>query len=172
MMMRMLTAGGIPPLTDELRPPDQDNPNGYYEFEDVKSIENYSTWIDRATGHSVKMIYRLLEHLPSDREYRVIFMRRDVDEILQSQKTMLQRNGVETDVPDSTMKALFERQLRQFYAWLPSQTHLKLINVSYNELLASPMAVIGRINHHFDDTLKTDAMQAMIDQNLYRHRAA
>lgn len=172
MMMRMLTAGGIPPLTDELRPPDQDNPNGYYEFEDVKSIENYSTWIDQATGHSVKMIYRLLEHLPADRDYRVIFMRRDVDEILQSQKTMLQRNGVETDVPDSMMKALFERQLRQFYAWLPSQTHLKLINVSYNELLARPENVIAQINRHLNGILNTDEMLAIIDPNLYRHRAA
>ena len=66
MMMRMLEAGGIPALTDELRTPDEDNPNGYYEFEDVKSIENYTTWIDRAPGHSVKMVYSLLEHLPTD----------------------------------------------------------------------------------------------------------
>ncbi len=172
MMMRMLTAGGVPPLTDELRPPDEDNPNGYYEFEDVKSIENYSTWIDRAVGHSVKMVYRLLEHLPADREYRVIFMRRDVDEILQSQKTMLQRNGIETDVPDLTMKALFERQLRQFYAWLPSQSHLRLINVSYNELLARPDNVIAQINRHLNGILKPNEMLAIIDPDLYRHRAA
>lgn len=172
MMMRMLEAGGIPALTDELRTPDEDNPNGYYEFEDVKSIENYTTWIDRAPGHSVKMVYSLLEHLPTDLDYRIVFMRRDVDEILQSQKAMLERSGIETDIPDGTMKTLFERQLRQFYAWLPSQTHLRLINVSYNALLSRPETVIAQINRHFGESLDADAMKAMIDHNLYRHRAA
>ena len=172
MMMRMLEAGGIPALTDELRTPDEDNPNGYYEFEDVKSIENYTTWIDRAPGHSVKMVYSLLEHLPTDHDYRIVFMRRDVDEILQSQKAMLERNGIETDIPDHTMKTLFERQLRQFYAWLPSQSHLKLINVSYNELLSRPESVIAQINRHFDESLDLNAMAATIDPALYRHRAA
>ena len=99
-------------------------------------------------------------------------MRRDVDEILQSQKAMLERSGIETDIPDGTMKTLFERQLRQFYAWLPSQTHLRLINVSYNDLLSRPETVIAQINRHFDESLDADAMKAMIDHNLYRHRAA
>lgn len=172
MMMRMLEAGGIPPRTDEFRAADEDNPNGYYEFEDVKSIENYTTWIERAPSHSVKMVYSLLEHLPVDREYRIVFMRRDVDEILQSQKTMLERNGIQTDIPDATMKALFERQLRQFYTWLPSQSHLKLINVSYNQLISSPQTVIAQIDRHFDQTLDLESMTGMIDPGLYRHRAA
>lgn len=172
MMMRMLEAGGIPALTDDQRTPDADNPNGYYEFEDVKSIEDYSSWIDRAPGHSVKMVYSLLKHLPADRDYRILFMRRNVDEILQSQKKMLERNGIVTDIPDAIMKALFERELRQFYSWLPSQHHLNLVNISYNDLLAQPEATIAQIDHHFDETLDVDAMAGMIDPGLYRHRAA
>ncbi len=172
MMMRMLEAGGIPALTDELRTPDDDNPNGYYEFEDVKSIEDYSTWIDRAPGHSVKMVYSLLKHLPTDREYRVLFMRRNVDEILQSQKKMLERKGITTDIPDATMKALFERELRQFYSWIPTQSHLKLVNISYNDLLSNPEGTIDQINRHFDETLDTEAMVQLVDPNLYRNRAA
>lgn len=172
MMMRMLEAGGIPALTDELRTPDDDNPNGYYEFEDVKSIEDYSTWIDLAPGHSVKMVYSLLKHLPADREYRVLFMRRNVDEILQSQKKMLERNGITTDIPDATMKALFERELRQFYSWIPTQSHLKLVNISYNDLLSNPEGTIDQINRHFDETLDTEAMVQLVDPGLYRNRAA
>lgn len=172
MMMRMLEAGGIPALTDELRTPDDDNPNGYYEFEDVKSIEDYSTWIDRAPGHSVKMVYSLLKHLPADREYRVLFMRRNVDEILQSQKKMLERKGITTDIPDATMKALFERELRQFYSWIPTQSHLKLVNISYNDLLSNPEGTIDQINRHFDETLDTEAMVQLVDPSLYRNRAA
>lgn len=172
MMMRMLEAGGIPALTDELRTPDEDNPNGYYEFEDVKSIEDYSKWIDRAPGHSVKMVYSLLKNLPTDREYRVLFMRRNVDEILQSQKKMLERKGITTDIPDAMMKALFERELRQFYSWIPSQTHLKLVNISYNDLLSNPENTIDQINRHFGETLDTEAMVRLVDPGLYRNRAA
>ncbi len=171
-MMRMLNVGGIPALCDEHRTPDADNPNGYYEFESVKSLQNYSDWIDRAVGHSVKMVYNLLEHLPMDREYRVVFMRRQIDEIIQSQRAMLLRNGIKTEIPDEEIKELFERVLRQFYSWLPSQTHLKLINVSYNELLSRPASTIAQINRHLGYSLDTEAMAQVIDHSLYRNRAA
>jgi thioredoxin len=172
LMMRMLNVGGIPALCDEHRSPDADNPNGYYEFENVKSIQDYGEWIDRAVGHSVKMVYNLLEHLPKDREYRVVFMRRQIDEIIQSQRSMLLRNGIKTEIPDAEIKELFERVLRQFYSWLPSQTHLKLINVSYNELLSRPASTIAQINRHLEYCLDTEAMAQVIDHSLYRNRAA
>lgn len=172
LMMRMLNAGGIPALCDDSRTPDADNPNGYYEFQDVKSIEAYDQWIERAPGHAVKMVYSLLKHLPVDREYRVIFMRRHTDEILASQRAMLERNGITVEISDDQLKAAFERELRQFYAWLPSQTHLKLINVSYNELLSRPDSTISHINSHLNFSLNTDAMTQVIDSNLYRNRAA
>lgn len=172
LMMRMLEAGGIPALTDAQRVPDEDNPNGYYEFEDVKSLEQDAAWLERADGHSVKMVYRLLQHLPTDRDYRVIFMRRNTDEILRSQKAMLERKGITTDVSDSMMKALFERELRKFYEWIPAQQHLQLMNVSYNELLSEPAMVIGRISRHLGGGLNVDAMLRMIDPALYRQRVA
>lgn len=172
LMMRMLNVGGIAALCDEHRTPDADNPNGYYEFESVKSIQDYGDWIDRAVGHSVKIVYNLLEHLPKDREYRVIFMRRQIDEIIQSQRAMLLRNGIKTEIPDEEIKELFERVLRQFYSWLPSQTHLKLINVSYNELLSRPASTIAQINRHLGYNLDTEAMAQVIDHSLYRNRAA
>lgn len=172
MMMRMLEAGGVPALTDQQRTPDADNPNGYYEFEDVKSLAENTEWLAEAPGKAVKMVYSLLRHLPNDREYQVIFMRRNVDEILQSQKKMLERNGIPTDIPDATMKMLFDRELRQFYSWLPEQTHLKLINVSYNDLLSSPASTIHQINRHLGGCLNTDTMIQMVDPSLYRHRAA
>jgi len=172
MMMRMLAAGGISALTDELRTPDDDNPNGYYEFEDVTSMEGNAEWLDDSQGFLVKMAYSLLMHLPADRDYRIVFMRRDVSEIMRSQKQMLQRNGIESDAPNVTMIAVFERELQEFYAWLPSQTHLNLINVSYNELLCRPETTVDLINRHFEQSLNVAAMTALVDPTLYRHRAA
>src|SRR5687767_1046860 len=93
MMMRMLEAGGIPVLIDNVRQPDEDNPAGYYEFEQVKQVRDNTQWLPSARGKTVKMVYRLLYDLPSQFDYRVIFMRRNLDEVLASQQKMLERKG-------------------------------------------------------------------------------
>jgi len=172
LMMRMLEAGGMPVLMDEQREADEDNPNGYYELQDVKALQDSSDWLADATGHAVKMVYRLLSQLPVDHEYRVVLMRRNPDEILNSQKRMLERSGIKTDIPDEQMKAMFERELNQLYSWLPDQKHLDVINVSYNELLSRPVTVLSQLNRHMEFTLDVDAMAATIDPKLYRNRAA
>jgi len=81
MMMKMLEAGGLPVLTDEIRTADADNPRGYYEFERVKQIETDNAWLPEARGKAVKMIAALLKHLPPDYRYRVIFMQRKMEEL-------------------------------------------------------------------------------------------
>ena len=92
-MMQMLRAGGIPALTDEVRAADEDNPRGYLEFERVKRIKQDTAWLDEAAGKVVKMVHLLLYDLPPDRPYRIVFMRRDLDEVLASQRKMLDRQG-------------------------------------------------------------------------------
>jgi len=97
MMMKMLEAGGMAVLTDNIRTADQDNPRGYYEFERVKQIEHDTAWLPEAQGKAVKMIAGLLKHLPADYVYKIIFMQRDMDEVLASQRQMLVRRGKPTD---------------------------------------------------------------------------
>jgi hypothetical protein len=70
------------------------------------------------------------------------------------------------------MKAMFERELRNFYGWLPTQPHLELMNVSYNDLLSTPAAVIGRISQFLGGDLNVNSMTSMINPDLYRQRAA
>ena len=94
MMMKMLEAGGIPPLTDKIRTADDDNPKGYYEFERVKALDKGDTeWVVDAQGKTVKVISALLKHLPSGYPYRVVYIRRNMTEILASQRKMLLRRG-------------------------------------------------------------------------------
>jgi len=90
MMMQMLEAAGIEIVSDHIRKSDEDNPRGYYELEEVKNINNTS-WIDNCHGKAVKVISALLQNLPSTKNYKIIFMERDLSEILASQKVMLQR---------------------------------------------------------------------------------
>jgi hypothetical protein len=61
MMMKMLAAGGLEPLTDNIRAADEDNPKGYYEFERVKQIEKDRDWLEDARGRVVKLISALLK---------------------------------------------------------------------------------------------------------------
>ena len=96
MMMRMLAVGGIAPLTDGVRVPDTDNPHGYYEYEPVKRTKADDSWLGQAAGRAVKMVHLLLRDLPADRSYRVILMRRDLTEMVTSQRRMLERLGRDT----------------------------------------------------------------------------
>jgi hypothetical protein len=159
MMMKMLAAGGIEPLTDNIRTADDDNPKGYFELERVKQLETDKAWLPEARGKVVKLISALLKHLPAGYEYRVIFMRRRMPEILASQRQMLIRRGEPADsVPDDKMAAMFERHLAQVENWLSSQPNIRTIYVSYNETLADPGEQIARISDFLGGGLNLEAM--------------
>jgi hypothetical protein len=172
MMMRMLEAGGIPVITDGIREADEDNPGGYYEFEAVKQTEGEHDWLKNANGKSVKMIYRLLYSLPAGFQYRVLFMRRKIDEVLASQKKMLERNGKGGDVPvtDEQMAAMFRSQLQKFEKWVAEQPNFRLIDVDYNAVLADPQSQIKKIDEFLGGNLNVEAMAQVVNPELYRNR--
>ena len=171
MMMRMLEAGGMEVVVDNLRTADEDNPAGYYEFEPVKKTKQDTSWIDEARGKAVKMVYRLLYDLPVGYSYRVIFMRRKIEEVLASQKKMLERNGkVDPAVSDDEMEKLFRSQLQKFEQWVATQPQFQMLEVSYNAMLSNPDPAVEKINSFLGGQLNADAMIEVVDPNLYRNR--
>jgi hypothetical protein len=170
MMMRMLQCGGLPVLTDEVRTPDDDNPNGYYEFEAVKQTKSDPSWLEGSEGKAVKMIYRLLYDLPSTRSYRVLFMRRHLDEILASQRVMLQRHGMADGVSEEQMSKLFRAEIDSFYQWVKRQAHVEMIDVDYNRMLQNPRPETERVNSFLGNILDVDMMASVVDGSLYRNR--
>ncbi len=172
MMMKMLEAGGIPPVTDELRTADEDNPKGYYEFERVKAMDQGdTTWVVGARGKVVKVISALLKHLPPGEQYRVVFVRRNMPEILASQRKMLIRRGEDPDkMDDAQMARLFEKHLKQIEEWLQDQSNFGVLYVHYSDILADPRPQIDRINAFLGGQLNTDGMSTAVDPNLYRNR--
>jgi hypothetical protein len=173
MMMRMLEQGGLPVLTDGERTPDDDNPNGYYEFEVVKQTREDASWLRDSEGKAVKMIYRLLYDLPKDREYRILFMMRQLDEVLASQRVMLRRKGLADDaIKDDQMAALFRADLDKFRSWVAAQPHIALIDVNYNQVQENPAGEVRRINEFLGGYLNEDAMVQVVDDALYRNRSA
>jgi hypothetical protein len=173
MLMSMLEAGGIPVLTDGIRTADEDNPKGYYEFERVKKIKEDKAWLDDAKGKVVKMISQLLLSLPADCHCKVLFIRRNINEILASQKQMLIRRGTykEDGVPDEEMRSMLLAHVDQVLKWVAGQDNIDLIEVDYNEILQGAGAThVDRINKFLGGDLDTAAMNAVVDKSLYRQR--
>ncbi len=171
LMMQMMAAGGIPALTDGIRTPDEDNPRGYYEFEAVKRTRQDPTWLMASHGKVVKMVYRLLYDLPREYEYRVLFLRRDLSEVLASQKKMLRRLGKDPDaVPDDQMEDLFRKQLADFDRWIAGRSNFSLLDVDYTNMVVDPRPSCEKINRFLDNRLDVEAMIRAVDPNLYRNR--
>jgi len=178
MMMQMLSAGGMPALADHLRRPDEDNPRGYYEFERVKQVSEDASWLDEAQGKVVKMVYRLLYDLPRDHTYRVIFMRRELHEVIASQEVMLERHGKAGSPPihrhgqdqDDRLADIYRRQLDEVMSWLHNQPNFSVLCVDYGDVLSDPQRVVHQLNRFLDGRLDMDAMLRVPDWSLYRQR--
>lgn len=172
LMMSMLDAAGIPPMQDHIRTADDDNPKGYYEYERVKDLpEGDIAWVKDARGKTVKVITALLSHLPKKFHYDVLIMRREMEEILASQKKMLERRGEDPDkISDQEMAELFGKHFSQVMDWVQQQKNVRYVEVSYNDLLSSPEGEVEKINTFLGGTLDTAAMLEKIDPDLYRQR--
>jgi len=174
LMMSMLEAGGMMILTDNKRTADIDNPEGYHEYEQVKDLAkgNYS-WLSKARGKGVKVISTLLPYLPMQHRYRIIFMRRNMAEILASQKKMIINRGEDPDkIPDTQMTQIFEKNLRQVDEWINSHPNITKLEISYNQLLDDPEPLVHQVNQFVGGNLDMNKMLDVINPNLYRQRLA
>lgn len=173
MAMSALAAGGISPLIDHVRQPDEDNPKGYYEFERVKKIKEDTEWLDEAVGKVVKMVYRLLYDLPGHYHYRVVFMRRHLNEVLASQHKMLKRSGKPAaPIHDATMRSLFISELVKCEKWLLKQPNFEVLYINHRDMIHHPVTEVEKISTFLDGGLDTAAMAAVVDHTLYRNRNA
>ena len=172
MMMRMLTAGGVPPLVDGVREADVSNPNGYFEFEPVKGLDKNGdlTWLPTARGRAVKIISQLLTWLPETYDYRVIFMHRALDEVLASQQAMLERRG-EVDGDPARAREIYTAHLAQVERFMAARSCFRVLPVQYREAVADPAAAAARVAALVGRPLDHAAMVQAVDGSLYRNRA-
>ena len=170
-MMQMLAAGGIPPLTDNVRGPDESNPRGYFEFEPVKRLRSDQSWVEQARGHAVKIVHLLIRELPIDShlQYRVILMRRDMREILASQRVMLERQGKKS-ADEALLAQVYHAQLGELEQWLQQREHFAQLTIDYADLIRTPRIAAGKIDKFLSCNLNLDEMAKAIDPRLYRQR--
>ncbi len=170
-MMQMLQAGGMPIITDRLRVADQDNLEGYYELEAVKRTSRDPSWVKDAPGNAVKVIYMLLNQLPREYTYRVVFMRRELKEVVRSQEAMLQRRQEQgAEVPATALEGIFQRHLEKVDAWLARQPNFQVCDVDYGHVISDPQVQARRVREFLHANLDVDAMAATVDPALHRQR--
>lgn len=172
MMMKMLAAGGLPVVTDEIRSADVDNPNGYFELETVKQMSDGNVaWLTDAGGKVVKVISALLEHLHPTHSYKIVFMEREISEILASQRKMLERRNETSQVDDVEMEQQFRKHLSALKPWLVRQPNMEVLYISYNALMADPEPFCRRVMEFVHVPLDLERMLSVPRKDLYRNRA-
>jgi len=172
MMMKMLAEGGVPAVVDSLREADEDNPNGYFEIESSKKLKDgEKKWLYTAHGKAVKVISYLLEFLPDDLSYDVIFMEREIGEVLASQRKMLQRRNDVSTLSDAEMEAQFREHLRAVKYWAARKSNMRILFVKYSEMVAAPETLCKSIIDFLEIPLDLKAMQSVPSQSLYRNRS-
>ena len=173
MAMKMLDAGGIPTLTDGIRTADESNPKGYYEFEHVKALDKNgdAAWLADARGKAVKIISFLLTFLPETFDYQVIFMDRDIDEVLASQNKMLVARGEAADAAqDPPMRQAYQQHLQKVDRFLRSRKCFTTMRLGYKDVIDNPAAEARRLNEFLGGRLNVERMTAVADRELYRNR--
>ena len=169
----MLHAGGLEVLADGIREADIDNPKGYFEDERVKDLESMTdkSWIQKARGKVLKVISFLLKDLPKDNRYCIIFMRRDLDEILASQNKMIEHRGSEDSTDDSVMKELYRSDIARARVLHQRTSNIRMLEVKYTKVINDPISVASTVNQFLRGVLDETAMAAVVDPSLYRNRS-
>jgi hypothetical protein len=179
MAMRMLEAGGMPIVADGLRVADEDNPRGYFEFEPVKHLHTHAhtevdlAWLGSARGKAVKIISFLLTWLPETYDYRVLFMHRDLNEVLTSQAAMLARRGQpasEADKSAAETIKIYEDHLAQVERFLTRRACFTALGVDYAAVLANPRHAAAQIGDFLGGRLDVAAMAGAVEPTLRRQR--
>jgi Sulfotransferase domain len=173
MLMQMLERGGMPIVTDKLRTPDEDNPRGYHELERVKELDKTTdkSWLKDYRGQVIKLISFLLQDLPLDLNYQVLFMRRNLDEVLRSQNKMLERKGAgEMAIPDEKMRQNYEFHLKKVYYRLSHIPNFRALFLDYSAVVEDPRREARRIAEFLGRDLDVEAMTGAVESSLYRNR--
>jgi hypothetical protein len=174
MMMKMLEAGGLPIMTDSIRAADIDNPKGYYEYERVKDLEKETdkSYIRDGRGKVLKVISFLLKDLPDDNRYKIIFMRRDLNEVIASQNKMIKHRGEKDESDDRMMIDAYMNHLAAVRIMVRKRDNFEMVEVRYDTAVKNPADAAKQVNTFLGGTLDEVKMREVVDAELYRNRKA
>jgi Sulfotransferase family len=175
MMMKMLEAGGVPVWSDHERSADIDNPKGYYELERIKNLEKETdkSYLREGRGKAVKAISFLLKDLPDEYDYRVIFMRRDLEEVIASQEKMIARlDQGDTSAGAEALKEAYRNDIVRTRLHCKKRPNFELVEIHYKAAVEDPARACRMVNEFLGGVLDESAMRGAVDAALYRNRRA
>jgi hypothetical protein len=176
MLTQMLHAGGLPVVTDSVRIPDEHNPRGYFEDERVKDLEHDASWLFETRGKAVKIVSPLLKYLPENLDCVVLFMRRDLAEVMASQSRMLESLESPPKEGPHDLATLLRAHLRETEQWMKDRRGTAGLFINHDEVLRHPKRQAEMIRDFLvglglDVSLDVEAMAAAVDPALRRQRA-
>ena len=169
MMMQILHAVDIPIASDDLRKSDENNPKGYYELEGGKIINRLmeKTFpIEEYKGRFIKITTFGLSFLPQG-SYKIIYMERDLDEVMDSMEKMAKINDETREETKESFKKLNEKIKND----IKYRDDIDVLFVNYNEMLEIPEENVKRVCNFLNlYDAAVNAMVDVIDTRLYRQR--
>ena len=173
LMMQMLEAGGLQAMADGKREADEDNPEGYREWEDIKKLARQPLIIEEAHGKAIKVISALLPHLPAKHRYKIVFMRRPVAEVVSSQWKMLDRRGVAARSEREHLEQTQARHAEEMLQRFRQSDRVEVIEMDYPSLVADPAPGVARVIAFLGAARlpHPEAMAGCVRADLYRNRA-
>jgi len=171
LMMQMLDTGGIEPFTDNIRQPDESNPKGYCEYERVKSLDRDTSWLFEVENCAVKIVANWLHFLPPEFEYSLVFMERDLEEVIRSQDEMLKLAGRPARKYDlDLMASSYGRLIEATKDWLSRQKNINTININHQDVITNPSQAAEMVNNFLGNMLDESKMPSVIEHTLYHQK--
>jgi hypothetical protein len=166
LMMQLFKAANAEIATDAIRTEDENNPKGYFELEAVKGIVKNNQFLKDLDGKTIKIVAPLITFIDLSLEYRVVFMIRDLDEVLQSQGKMLGKDQQDQQEKFRAIYSLHVEKSRQFLR----ANNISFIEIQHRELLEDPETTLQHLIDFCSWKTPIDELKTVIDQSLYRNR--
>ncbi|MFI0348133.1 MAG: alkaline phosphatase family protein [Chthoniobacterales bacterium] len=165
LLMQMLSAGGMEIFTDDQRALDEHNPRGYFEHEKIKNIASDISFLNEATGKVSKIVIPLLWELPENFKGNILWIRRNLKEVITSQKKMA---GLEAP-PEALLKAYLYYEEKTFE--LIASREWPVLELTHADVLADPKKSAEMINNFLGGQLDVEAMAKVVEPSLHRVRS-
>jgi predicted AlkP superfamily phosphohydrolase/phosphomutase/TolA-binding protein len=173
MMMQTLVAAGLTPYTDGKRAADESNPNGYLEHASVKGLARDARFLEQAQGKVVKVVAPLLPFLLPRFHYKVVFMERELEQVIASQRRMLARDGKEKKAKTYPLGLhnAFQEHLRKVEHWQTQSPNVEMLRLRYDDVLADPRTAMEQVGKFLGNQLDVETMVRVVDPKLHRERS-
>ena len=166
LMMQLLNKSSLEILSDGIRQKDISNPEGYYELEAVKGIVRDNSFLKDATGKVVKIVAPLPVYLDKSLDYRIVFMRREIEEVLRSQEKMLNKDQTSER---EKFRTIYEMHLKKTYHFFESNS-IPYIDIRYKQLLNESEQELKRLIDFLELSTPIEELLSVIKVDLYRNK--